>query len=166
MKAYVAGRVHEQASAQEVGRLLAEFGLEISFDWTTAEVRRPYEQYRDEAAAAALKMIEGARSCQFFVLLWDESLYGAHWEAGAALGASLSGYAGSPQRIYIVGKKRRVSIFEMIPVVRTVESLDGLRDALEKDEVFLNYRLGEELKSVTAAPVSSPGEFGPFFCTE
>ena len=67
---------------------MPELGHELTFDWTLEKNLKPYHENREDSAVAAQKMRQGCLDADIFILVWDDSLYGALVELGMALGAS------------------------------------------------------------------------------
>lgn len=120
MKYYVAGRVKKgPGEIRAIIDDLRQQGHEVTFDWTEEPSYKPYSQNENEARLAADRMLEGVRQCDVFILLWDDSLYGALIELGAALAYSRS-Y--KRKQVYILGDKQRESIFETLTNVTVVQN--------------------------------------------
>jgi len=131
MKAYIAGRVKEaNLTFPQIRSLLHELGYEITFDWALEKViKQPYKENQQEAIKLAESSRQGALDCDVFILIWDESLYGALIELGIALGKSS---LEKMKSIYIFGKKDRICVFEILPEFKTVQNLTELKSELEK----------------------------------
>lgn len=121
---YIASRKRDQALVQTIRDKMANLGYRFSFDWTLEKDLNPYAKNQEEAELAALKMKRGAAECDIFILVWDDNLYGALIEFGIALGANTSE---TPKQMYIMAEdKQRVCIFEMLPEIEVVSSVDEL----------------------------------------
>lgn len=96
-------------------RVLVKLGHSMTLDWTTEPSYQPYESNKQEAADFARQTITAVKSADFFVLFWDESLYGALIELGAFLASNTT--AG---KVFIVGGKNRVCLFETLPNIVVV----------------------------------------------
>ena len=128
---YVAGRIKESGSVQWLVGELENRGHEVTLDWTSRPSYKPYEKTNEDARRTAEQMITACQDCDFFVLLWDDNLYGALVEFGVALGNSL----GKPdKKIYILGPKTRKSIFETLSQVEFYETTARFLDVIECDD--------------------------------
>jgi hypothetical protein len=130
MTFYVAGRTAQGDSlVRQVINTLQAAGHQITFDWTTHPDFKPYHEHKQASIEAALHMKSGAMTAEAFILVWDDSLYGALIELGMALAASSPQ---QPKQIFILGPKERVVIFEMLPEFKVVENIDQLLTYLTK----------------------------------
>ncbi len=112
MKFYLAGR---QSFINRIGGLrdtLEQNGHTTTLDWTKEPSYQPYEANKVAAADFASRTILAVKSADFFVLFWDESLYGALIELGMFLASRET-----TGKVFIVGDKNRVCLFETLPNV-------------------------------------------------
>lgn len=124
MKIYIAGRFKQATLlVHDIKQQLPELGHELTFDWMLEKSLKPYHENREDSAVMAQKMRQGCVDADIFILVWDDSLYGALIELGMALGAS-SGI--KQKKIYIVGEKQRISIFEMMPEFTVCQDIPEL----------------------------------------
>ncbi len=130
MKVYIASRVRDANTVVKTLReKLSGLGYEISFDWALGrKIPEPYTEYKDEAMKLAENAKQGALDADIFILIWDENLYGALIELGIFLAGSTKK---KPKPVYILGKKDRVCVFEMLPEFKCVETIPGLLELMK-----------------------------------
>lgn len=121
LKVYVSGRVkygdtHIKTALDGVKRQ----GFDITYDWTKVNLPKPLLKYPETTLPAAIKMKQAAINTDIFILIWDDSLYGALVEFGMALGASTEK---NPKVLFIVGSKEREGIFEVMPEVKVRQNI-------------------------------------------
>jgi hypothetical protein len=102
---YVAAKFEEAGLARSVMNILEDQGYDITHDWTDESV----EGLSGTGVAnllqeAAVDDIQGVQSSDVVVLLHNDKLWGACWEAGAALGLNkpviVIGAHLAPERIF------------------------------------------------------------------
>jgi hypothetical protein len=112
MKFYIASRTKAAPITRKLAQQLTQAGHSCSFDWVKEMIILDYENNRVKANELSQTIRQRITEADVFILLWDEALYGALIELGIFLGSSSKA---SPKKIYIVGKKDRVCMFEMMP---------------------------------------------------
>lgn len=87
MNIYVAGKVKDGCigCVQTLMKDLRAAGHNITYDWTQCDIRKPFDDDVAGSREAAALMLEGVRSADLFILLYEEGLYGAMVELGTAL---------------------------------------------------------------------------------
>ena len=85
MKIYVAGKFEEIELIRSIYRQLEGLGHEISYDWTTHEKVKPYEENVERAKGYAENEIKAILDSDAFIYLTHERGTTLHMEFGAAL---------------------------------------------------------------------------------
>lgn len=130
---YVAGRAsYGLEPVREIYNELEKLGHSITFKWAEIEdVHKPYRDHKDDPnnQLLAREGLRGARQADVCILIADEGLWGALTEWGAFLSSCQENSDG--RLGYIVGATARQSVFDVLPFVRVVESIDQVFDELD-----------------------------------
>lgn len=125
MKIFVSGKIGEDVAIQAAGFMaeLKRRGHTITFDWTTIEHLRPYEQNRDASAQAALLEVQGVAEADALVLLSHERGVGMFVELGVALALA--------KPVVVLARPPARTMFFFHPLVQVVETPEEVFAALE-----------------------------------
>jgi hypothetical protein len=118
MKLFVSGKVGAEAETRSVMTALRGRGHQITFDWTSIDHLRPYEENAAPSAHAAELELAGVAAADALVLLADERGVGMYVELGAALAL------GKP--VYVVTAPPARTMFFFHPLVHIVRDTEEL----------------------------------------
>jgi hypothetical protein len=121
MKCFITGR---SSNIPEVERTIAAvraLGHEVTFDWPTLPMVKPYAQNPDKAATFATSAIQGIIDTDVYILLAHHDGAGVFTELGAALAlAQLHGKL----RIYAIAKEIPEAMFHYHPAIVWKETIE------------------------------------------
>jgi len=120
MKFFVSGKVGVEGDAREAVKALQEAGHEITFDWTTIEHLRPYDENATASREAAVKESRGVQDADVLIVLAHDRGVGMYVELGIAIGS------GVPVRVVTNGESR--TMFFHHPLVSKVQRLEQILD--------------------------------------
>jgi hypothetical protein len=123
MRFYVAGRFMDYEKVRLIIDYLTQKGHSATYDWTRTDEfrvdgslrqRDPHDLPKEKLQQYADLDLEGAASCEFFVLLADSDLAGAWVEMGVALASTKCKniYVIAPQRWTIFLEHPKVRVFK------------------------------------------------------
>lgn len=122
--AYISGRVGKESAVIELHQVLQRHEFSITYDWTTADIRKPYLLHTTHNRPFAEAMRQGACEAEIFILFWHPTLLGALIELGMSLG---TGYVtAETRRVYIIGQDIRESLFYTLPEVTICQTTDDV----------------------------------------
>ena len=114
MKFYIASRTARADDVLALKALLINRGHDV-YDWTMfASIKRPYIEH--EVASIAKEELEAIKHADIFILLGDEGGTGMYVELGYALATD--------SKVYCVGKHNDVTVFQYLPQVNRVETIE------------------------------------------
>jgi len=116
MKFFVSGKVGVEESVRQVMKALQDAGHEITFDWTTIEHLRPYDENPAACREAAIKESRGVKDADVFIVLAHDCGVGMYVELGIAIAC------GVPVRIVSDAESR--TMFFHHPLVKKVNNLE------------------------------------------
>ena len=119
MKIYVAGK--ELKRAQAVMKILRDYGHQITYDWAS-------KFSGDKPKERSQKELEGVRSADVLIYLWEDDQESARYEAGMAMGL------GRP--VIVSGKHD--SFFFNLPNVHRIASDSEIISAIAQQESTSN----------------------------
>jgi len=83
MKCFVSGRSSNFSEIVRVTHLLREAGHEITHDWTTLPMIKPYQDNEDQAGEYAVLQMRGIAAADAYIILAHEDGTGLFAELGA-----------------------------------------------------------------------------------
>ena len=128
IKFYIAGRTKDSKQIKELAIKLEELGYRNSFNWTVEPSYKPYSHNYRLASLFAQKTLRHIKDADYLVLIWDSTLYGALIEFGFFLAQN-----SATKRLYILGSKRRICIFEILPRIEATKTEKELLTKIAKD---------------------------------
>lgn len=121
MKFYIASRTARANDVHALKALLQKAGHDV-YDWTMfASIKRPYIER--EVAPIAQEELEAIKQADIFILLGDEGGTGMYVELGYALATNT--------KIYCVGNHNDVTVFQYLPQVKRIASVEEVLRDLE-----------------------------------
>lgn len=124
MKVFVSGKIGSQGEVEYLMESLRGRGHEITFDWTTIEHLRPYEDNEEASEAAAVKETAGVASADVLILVSHQRGVGMFVELGVALALE------KPVIVVTSGTPRTMFFFH--PLVERVSTTDEVFEVLDK----------------------------------
>ena len=118
MKFFVSGKVGVEGDVRAAMKALRDAGHEITFDWTTIEHLRPYDENAAVSREAAVKESQGVKDADVLIVLSHERGVGMYVELGIAIGS------GVPVRV-VTNVESRTMFFHH-PLVKKVDSLEQI----------------------------------------
>ena len=118
MKFFVSGKVGVERDVRAAMKALKDAGHEITFDWTTIDRLRPYDENAEASREAALKEIRSVEDADVLIILAHDRGVGMYVELGIAIGS------GIPVRVVTDVESR--TMFFHHPLVKKVDSLEEI----------------------------------------
>ncbi len=118
MKFFVSGKVGVEGDVRATMKALKDAGHEITFDWTTIDHLRPYDENAEACREAALKEIRGVEDADVLIILAHDQGIGMYVELGIAIGS------GIPVRVVTDVESR--TMFFHHPLVKKVDSFEDI----------------------------------------
>ena len=128
MKFYIVARFRLKEVVRDIHKQLQKRGHEIVADWTTHLEAKPYDENIGLARQYSIEDINGAKSCDVFIILSDEAGTNVYGELGAAIVSHLE--HGKP-KIYVIGDHTARSMFYFHPSVNRRRTIDEVLEELE-----------------------------------
>ena len=119
LRFYIAGSFGEKEKIRTLMDKVESAGCEITADWTTHRPIKPYKENFELAGEYASEDIKGARGCDIFVLIPEESGGSTQF---AELGAAIT--SETVQRVFVVGPHNTRSLAFFHPKVERVDSFE------------------------------------------
>lgn len=114
---YISGKANvDEDRVDSINRYLNMLGHTNYYNWTKEKVKKPYSENMEKNAIIAKKMIDAARFCDIFILLYHKKALGAWVELGAAL-------TNTSHKIFIISAERE-SIFYTMPNIQQMETFE------------------------------------------
>lgn len=127
MKIFVSGKIGTQLDPKPFMRELEALGHTITFDWTTIDHLRPYEDNAQASARAAELEIDGVKAADVLVLVSHERGVGMFVELGAALALD--------KPVIVLAEPPARTMFFFHPLVQWVGTKDAVIASLDAMEV-------------------------------
>ncbi len=122
MKFYVTGRSNNYSRVEEAFSRIKAAGHEVTFEWTTLPMAKPYSENQERASEYAVKGIQGVVDADVYILFAHEDGNGVFTEFGAAL--ATKAIKGKPE-VYAIGEEvKSVAMFNYHPAIIWKNSLD------------------------------------------
>ena len=121
MKIYVAGKFEEVYLIHSIYRQLEALGHEISYDWTTHEKVKPYEENAERARGYAENEINAILDSDAFIYLTHERGTTLHMEFGVALAKA---QRGENIQIFAIGEHNNRSPWYFNRLVTRVNTIE------------------------------------------
>ena len=118
MKFFVSGKVGVEADVRAAMKVIRDAGHEITFDWTTIDHLRPYDENAVASREAAVKESRGVEDADVLIVLSHDRGVGMYVELGIAIGS------GVPVRV-VTNVESRTMFFHH-PLVKKVDSLEQI----------------------------------------
>lgn len=116
MKFYVTGRSNNYERVREVFERVKAAGHEVTFEWTTLPMVKPYHVHHKQAAEYAKRGIDGVVEVDVYILFAHEDGNGVYTELGAALASNT--IQGTP-KIYAIGEEAKwAAMFNYHPAIK------------------------------------------------
>jgi len=129
MKFYVTGRSNNYEQVQAVFERIKKAGHEVTFEWTSLPMVKPYSENAQKAAEFAKQGIDGMVAADVYIIFAHEDGNGVYTEFGAALASHA--IQGTP-RIYAIGKDNQwAAMFNYHPALEWFDSLEEVMEVLE-----------------------------------
>ena len=119
MKWYFSSRTKHEKKINYLSALISQYGHEISFDWTTLGLLKPYYQNK-EVPQRILKSISDS---DVFVMISDKNGTDMFVELGIAI---QNYYEKEVPRIYVVGKYNSRSLMHFHSSINRVKSIEDV----------------------------------------
>lgn len=124
MKFYITGRSNNYPKVEEAFKAIKEAGHEVTFEWTTLPMCKPYDQNKETAKNYAELGINGVIEADVYIIFAHEDGNGVYTEFGAALAANS---INSKPIIYAVGKDKLGSaMFNYHPAIKWREGIQQI----------------------------------------
>ena len=120
MKFFVSGKVGVEGDVRAAMKVLRDAGHEITFDWTTIDHLRPYDENAAASREAAIKESRGVEDADVLIVLSHDRGVGMYVELGIAIGS------GVPVRV-VTNVESRTMFFHH-PLVKKVDSIEQVLD--------------------------------------
>ncbi len=118
MKFFVSGKVGAEGNVRAVMKAFQDAGHEITFDWTTIDHLRPYDENAAASREAAVKESRAVKDADVLIILAHDQGVGMYVELGIAIGS------GIPIRV-ITDTESRTMFFHH-PLVKKIDSLEHI----------------------------------------
>jgi len=118
MKFFVSGKAGIERSVREVMKALQDAGHEITFDWTTIDHLRPYDENATVSRETAIQESRGVKDADVLIIVVHDRGVGMYVELGIAIGS------GVPVRVITDAQSR--TIFFHHPLVKKVDNLEQI----------------------------------------
>ncbi len=118
MKFFVSGKVGVEGDVRAAMKVLRDAGHEITFDWTTIDHLRPYDENAAASREAAVKESHGVEDADVLIVLSHDRGVGMYVELGIAIGS------GVPVRV-VTNVESRTMFFHH-PLVKKVDGLEQI----------------------------------------
>jgi nucleoside 2-deoxyribosyltransferase len=130
MKIYLAARFDRKDEVRELYNQLIEQGHEITYDWTTHKMIKPYHENQEIAHEYSSNDMEGVKNCDIFILITADGGTGTFIELGAAI---LSNIKHNKPEIFVIGEHNTKSIFYFHPSVKRKNTVQEVLDEIKKN---------------------------------
>jgi hypothetical protein len=122
MKFYVTGRSNNYEQVQKAFEVIKSKGHNVTFEWTTLPMVKPYEEHIVKAAEYASLGIAGVTEADHYILFSHGDGNGVFTEFGAALASNT--IKGTP-KIYVIGTANKAAaMFHYHPEVVWFDTLE------------------------------------------
>ncbi len=129
MKFYVTGRSSNYPRVEQAFKEIKGRGHEVTFEWTTLPMAKPYEENRELATEYATLGIKGAVDADVYVIFTDKDGNGVFTEFGAALASNV--IKGTP-RVFAIGEENKnLAMFNYHPAISWRKSVSEIIDEIE-----------------------------------
>lgn len=118
MKFFVSGKVGVEGDVKAAMKALKDAGHEITFDWTTIDHLRPYDENAAASREVAAKESRGVEDADVLIIIAHDRGVGMYVELGIAIGS------GIPVRVVTDVESR--TVFFHHPLVKKVDSLEQI----------------------------------------
>jgi len=118
MKFFVSGKVGVEGDVRAAMKVLRDAGHEITFDWTTIDHLRPYDENAAASREAAVKESRGVEDADVLIVLSHDRGVGMYVELGIAIGS------GVPVRV-VTNVESRTMFFHH-PLVKKVDTIEQI----------------------------------------
>lgn len=118
MKFFVSGKVGVEGDVKAAMKALKDAGHEITFDWTTIDHLRPYDENAAASREVAAKESRGVEDADVLIIIAHDRGVGMYVELGIAIGS------GIPVRVVTDVESR--TMFFHHPLVKKVDSLEQI----------------------------------------
>lgn len=125
MRFYVTGRATNYARVEQAFKDIKDRGHEITFEWTTLPMAKPYDENQERATEYAEKGITGVTDADVYIVFADKDGNGVFAEFGAALASNT--IKGTP-RIFAIGDMKNAAMFHYHPVIAWRSSVKEVLD--------------------------------------
>ncbi|NBD73459.1 hypothetical protein GVX82_00240 [Patescibacteria group bacterium] len=116
MKFFATGRSNNYERVREVFERVKAAGHEVTFEWTTLPMVKPYHHNQEQAAEYAKRGIDGVVEADVYLLFAHEDGNGVYTELGAALASNA--IQGTPE-IYAIGEEAKwAAMFNYHPAIK------------------------------------------------
>lgn len=122
MKFYVTGRSSNFEAVKKTFQKLKTDGHEVTFEWTSLPMVKPYSENQDKAAQFAVDAIQGVLDADVYVIFTHKDGNGVFTELGAALAMNMN--SGKPRIIAIGEKHLDAAMFHAHPAIEWCENID------------------------------------------
>lgn len=123
MKFYVTGRSDNYDRVQQAFDMIKAKGHEVTFEWTTLPMAKPYEENKERAAEYAIQGIKGVTDADVYIIFVHKDGNGVFTEFGAALASNT--IQGLP-RIYAIGTEKGAAMFNYHPAIIWKENIEEI----------------------------------------
>ncbi len=123
MKFYVTGRSNNYSQVEQAFKTIKDKGHEVTFEWTTLPMVKPYAENKEKAAEYAVMGIKGVTDADVYIIFTHEDGNGVYTEFGAAL-ASFT-IQGRPH-IFAIGESKDAAMFNYHPAISWRENLEQI----------------------------------------
>ena len=118
MKFFVSGKVGVEGDVRAAMKVLRDAGHEITFDWTTIDHLRPYDENAAASRKTAVEESHGVEDADVLIVLSHDRGVGMYVELGIAIGS------GVPVRVVTNAESR--TMFFHHPLVKKVDSIEQI----------------------------------------
>jgi len=128
MKFYVTGRSTNYPRVEEAFARIKKAGHEVTFEWTTLPMCKPYAENQEKATEFALSGIQGVVDADVYIIFADKDGNGVFTEFGAALASNA--IQGTPH-IYAIGDEHKnAAMFHYHPAIQWKNTLDEVLEEI------------------------------------
>mgnify|MGYP001304525182 CR=1 FL=1 len=129
MKFYVTGRSSNYSLVECAVAAIKERGHEITFEWTSLPMVKPYSENIDKATAFAQQGVSGVIDADVYIIFVHDDGNGVFTEFGAALAANT--IQGTPT-IYAIGTDKSAAMFNYHPAIKWRSDVEAILNEVSK----------------------------------
>lgn len=127
MKFYVTGRSSNYPRVEQAFADIKKRGHEVTFEWTTLPMAKPYAENQKLASEYAVLGVQGIIDADVYIVFVHADGNGVYTEFGAALAANA--IKGLP-KMFAIGADKDAAMFNYHPAIMWRNSVEEILDEL------------------------------------